>query len=172
MERRDLFSRMLRLDLPLGGDPGWPRPPGALDEASCLAACTRCDACIVACPHGAIGKLPEGPTAGSPAMNPNVAPCHLCADTPCIKACEDGALAPIDATDIFLGLAEIVEARCLPFRGPECGACRSSCPVGALHTRLGRPSIDPQICNGCGLCRADCPVWDQAILVSGEGSSG
>ncbi len=161
---RVLFREMLKLTA-APGDPGWPRPPGALDEASFLAHCTRCDDCITACPHGAIGRLPSGPTAGTPAMNPNTAPCHLCTDLPCAAACTEGALVKIEAEAIFIGLAEIDSSLCLPFRGPECGACRSSCPIGALSMSLAKPSIDPEICNGCGLCRADCPVWDPAITV-------
>ncbi|MCB9765215.1 MAG: 4Fe-4S binding protein [Alphaproteobacteria bacterium] len=163
--RRALFTSLLRLGEADPDGPGWPRPPGALSEADFLRACTRCGDCIEACPHGAIGTLPSGPTAGTPAMNPNVAPCHLCEDTPCITACEDGALAPVGAAGILLGIAMVDPERCLPFRGPECGACRNSCPVGALHTSLGRPSIDSKVCNGCGLCRADCPVWDKAIEI-------
>jgi ferredoxin-type protein NapG len=161
---RGLIKEVLRL---AGGpaDPGWPRPPGAVEEADFLRLCTRCDACIEACPHGAIGRLQSGPAAGTPAMDPNTAPCHLCEGVPCAAACDEGALIPITPEAIFLGIAEISTQSCLPFRGPECGACRTSCPIGALTFSLARPRIDPDTCNGCGLCRADCPVWDRAITV-------
>ena len=34
------------------------RPPGALDEVEFLSTCTRCDACIHACPYHVLQKLP------------------------------------------------------------------------------------------------------------------
>lgn len=163
-DRRRLFADLIGVLDATG--PGWPRPPGALGEHEFLRACTRCGDCVTACPHGAIGPLPSGRSAGTPAMDLNAAPCHLCADTPCIQACGEGALIDIGVEHLFFGIATIDESSCLPFRGPECGACRRSCPRGALTMSLGRPSIDAEGCNGCGLCRDDCPVWGKAIAVS------
>lgn len=142
---------------PLSG--AWPRPPGAVADFEEL--CTKCDECIIACPHGSIGTLSDG----TPAMDPEAIACHLCADTPCITACLDGALQPILVEDIFFGLARIVEADCFVFRGPECGACAPACPRDALHLELTRPIIDEAQCNGCGLCREACPVHGKAIAI-------
>lgn len=137
----------------------WPRPPGAIEDF--LTACTRCDDCIVACPPGAIGRLNDG----TPAMDPNLVACTLCPDTPCITACTEGALLPVEPELIFFGLARIQEDKCFVFRGPECGACKWACPIGALTLELTRPVIDSDVCNGCGLCREACPVHDKAIVV-------
>ncbi len=142
--------------------PRWPRPPGALEEPRFLERCTRCDACFGACPHRAIGRLRDG----TPALNPNAAACHLCADLPCIAACDEGALLPTPADGIFLGLAEVLPDRCFVGAGPECGACVPACPVGAVAGgAVAVPTIDPDACVGCGLCREACPVWDKAISI-------
>ena len=50
----------------------WFRPPFALQELAFQLACTRCDKCLVACPHQVLFSLPEkyGPrVAGTPVMN-------------------------------------------------------------------------------------------------------
>ena len=137
----------------------WPRPPGAVPDFERL--CTKCDECVIACPHGAIGKLDDG----TPAMDPEAAPCHLCEDLPCVTACLDGALELIEPELIFFGLARIDQDRCFVFKGPECGACKPACPTGAIRLELTRPVIDLEACNGCGLCRAACPVHGGAISI-------
>jgi len=147
------------------GPPPFPRPPGALTEAAFLDACTRCDACMDACPHGSIGRIPSGRLEGTPAMLPNEVACHLCPDTPCITACEPGALVATEPHRILLGFAEIQEASCFTFQGPECGACKPACPTGAVVMVGLHPTIDDAACTGCGLCREACPVWDKAILI-------
>ena len=143
----------------------FPRPPGAIDEGAFLRSCDRCDACVEACPHGAIGIMPAGSGvfAGTPALNPATAPCHLCEDLACVAACDRGALVPVPKEAIFLGLAEIDKTRCFAFQGPECGTCATVCPLAAIRVDQGRPEIDQEICNGCGLCRQACPVWGKAI---------
>lgn len=98
-------------------------------------------------------------------MDPNRAPCHLCADMPCVASCEDKALEPLAHEHVFLGLARIVEEKCFPFMGPECGACRPACPSGAITLDRTRPVIDPLRCSGCGLCKDACPVFGGAGVV-------
>jgi ferredoxin-type protein NapF len=145
----------------------WQRPPGAGSEARFVTDCTRCGDCITACPHAAIGVLPEGAgeATGTPAMNTQNRPCHLCEDMPCIAACEPAALVMVAPQEALLGLAEIDEARCFPFMGPECGACVGSCPLKAIRLERTRPIIDANLCAGCGLCVEACPVWDGAINI-------
>ena len=140
----------------------WIRPPHAQDELAFLLACTRCGACITACPHEVIFPLAArlGITvAGTPALNLRHKGCRLCDAWPCVAVCEPGALKrPANAADSAddaptwprpFARVTIDTVACLPYLGPECGACEGSCPVsGALVWDLYRPRIDPEHCVG------------------------
>lgn len=166
------------------------RPPFALAEPEFLLACTRCDQCITACPHDVLFKSPDNMerlVAGTPAMDLLHHGCHMCADAPCVLACDPGALAlpepptpidpeeethptepiPVPAPEDWPGFghAQINQATCLPWSGPECGACRGSCPVaGALEWSGGiKPFINPDVCTGCGMCREACIMDPKAV---------
>lgn len=146
------------------------RPPGAKPEAEFLAACTRCDACARVCPAYAIriAGHGDGVPAGTPFMHDLLAaPCHLCPDTPCLTACEPGALAPLAPEAIRLGRAEVAAERCLAHQGAECRACVDACPVGEQGIVLsgGLPLVVPLGCTGCGQCLAPCPAEPRAIAV-------
>lgn len=155
----------------------WIRPPGAIDELDFLLACTRCNACIEACPHDVIFPLSArlgADVVNTPALDLLKKGCHLCDDWPCINACEPKALTFTDdevdnkqsEVNKFAN-AEINESLCLPFSGPECGACVSICPVeGALTLEQEKPVIDQASCMGCALCREVCVVEEKAIEIS------
>ena len=159
----------------------WARPPYAVDELEFLLGCTRCGACQSACPHGVIFALPArlgADVAGTPALDLAANACRLCADWPCVAACEAGVLqdpemAPdAPAAPPRLALARIDPRRCLPHQGPECGACAGSCPVpGALIWEAGRPRIDARRCAGCALCRQACILEPPAIGIHPRPSS-
>ena len=155
----------------------WIRPPFAVEELNFLLTCTRCDACIEACPHQVIFRLSPrlgAKVAATPALDLLNHACHLCADWPCVAACETGALRlpETEADDNagntvappVLARASINTQSCLPYHGPECGACAGSCPVeGALEWQLTRPVINPLQCTGCALCRQACITDPPAI---------
>ncbi len=160
----------------------WLRPPFARPEPEFLECCTRCDDCIAACPHDVIFKLPARygiEVAGTPAMDLANRGCHLCEDWPCVTACEPHALSlpapePIEGAPRLANL-QIDTDVCLPYSGPECGACADSCLVpGALEWQDGvRPHINQDICTGCALCREVCILTPKAIticVVTGEQS--
>lgn len=159
----------------------WIRPPYALDELEFLLTCTRCDKCVEACPHNVIFLLAArlgSDVAGTPAMDLLNRGCHLCEDWPCVAACQPGALkfTESDGDKVLdlplLARAEINPSECLPYSGPECGACASSCPVpGALVWDGTRPGIDPGLCTGCGLCREACVVEPKAVEIRSMPSS-
>lgn len=153
----------------------WIRPPFAIPEIDFLLACTRCDACIAACPHDVIFPLAArlgADVVNTPALDLLKKGCHLCEDWPCVSACEAKALEIIlveETNEIKISKiakAEIDINTCLPYSGPECGACQSACPVeGALVFELEKPVINMEFCLGCGLCREACIVEDKAIKI-------
>jgi len=170
----------------------WIRPPYALNELAFILACTRCRDCIEACPHQVIFSLPAKLGAkfvGTPALDLLNKGCHLCDDWPCVNACKADALCfpvsveePADSNSDQitkdntndrqrlmpeLARATINQQSCLPYNGPECGACLNSCPIpDAFIIDIDKPVINQQRCNGCGLCRESCIVEPKAILIS------
>ena len=196
MERRAFLNfAVKKARAPARSFAQWIRPPHALLELHFLANCTRCDDCIPACLHQVIFKLPENAgrlAAGTPAMNLLNRGCHMCADTPCVSACKPGALhrePEVEANDgesensdsevnssacedtapfPKMALAVIDEKTCLPYSGPECGACAHSCLIpGALQwVDSVRPVINAEACTGCAMCREACIVSPKAIKIT------
>jgi ferredoxin-type protein NapG len=157
----------------------WFRPPFAVAEMDFLLDCTRCDQCINACEFGVVFRLPARygtEAAGTPALDLMNKGCHLCRDWPCVAACEPGVLKlPDSVTDKDtaaplpkLATAGIIEATCLPYSGPECGACAASCPVpGALTWENSvKPVIDETLCTGCAMCREACITDPKSVAIA------
>lgn len=159
----------------------WIRPPFALAELEFLLTCTRCGACTTACPHDVVFSLDAklgADVVGTPALDLTHKACHLCQDWPCVQACEPKALSrpeePEEGVNPLPILARCVidVTVCLPYIGPECGACAGSCPVeGALKWQGEKPSIDGKTCIGCGLCRQACVLSPSAIKVEARAGS-
>ncbi len=158
------------------------RPPFASNEIDFLVKCTRCHDCIGACPHDTIFPLSAKlgiEIVSTPALDLTHGACHLCADWPCVAACEPGALnlpepeePEEDGGELPPILPRLSEARidtamCLPYSGPECGACGSVCPVpGAILWDMTRPQIDMEKCTGCGLCRKICATEPKSVIIA------
>ncbi|HHL40035.1 MAG TPA: 4Fe-4S dicluster domain-containing protein [Deltaproteobacteria bacterium] len=146
------------------------RPPGAVDEVSFIALCTKCDLCKEACPHGAIRLAPMsyGVAVRTPYIDPATEPCRLCEDLPCIEVCEPGALVPVERADVAMGEAVIDEKSCLAWRGVMCESCAAACPFPGEAIRLdamSRPEVVPERCTGCGLCVKACVTTPPAVKV-------
>jgi len=145
------------------------RPPGALAEADFLAACTRCEACVDACPVDAIVHVAAGEfDEGTPHLELRQAACAVCTDIACSKACPDGALLPVPAaTGIAMGKAILQPDSCYAFQGQFCDACVSVCPTqpAALILQDGLPDVLSRFCIGCGLCEQVCPTEPASIRV-------
>jgi len=147
------------------------RPPGAIEESAFLAACTRCNACIEACPHDAITLASSRlrGAAGTPVLNPADAPCRMCDDRPCIAVCEPLALRfDVPAK---MGTAVISPLNCLAHRNSPCSVCVEQCPVeGAIRWENSRPTVNPSTCTGCGVCQYVCPAPQNAVMILPEKS--
>ena len=156
----------------------WLRPPFAVPELEFILACTRCGDCFDACPYQVLFPLAASygaDVAATAALDVMNGGCHLCKGWPCVAACEAGALQwPTKQHDAKaksdkeqwpkMAIAEISTEKCLPYKGPECGACAGFCPIpGALSFHLDRPRIDPDRCSGCGLCHGACIAMPKAI---------
>ncbi len=147
------------------------RPPGAIEELSFLAKCTRCDDCIDACHQKAIKHAGEFDSlaVGTPIIVPNETPCYLCDDFVCIKACKEGALVMVEREKVKMGLASIDTKRCHKWEGidPMCDYCFDRCPLKgeAIVMYDGCPKIDEKKCVGCGICGYVCPADPKAIIV-------
>ena len=145
------------------------RPPGAISEVAFLMKCTRCDLCREACPHGAItvAAATTGSAVGTPIIIPDTAPCHLCEDTPCISACPEGALLPVEK--IKMGRAYVIQSKCFGYNGQVgmCDYCFDRCPLKnqAIVMENHKPRINAEHCAGCGLCEYFCPAPGKAIKV-------
>lgn len=147
------------------------RPPGALPETRFLEACTRCDACVKACPELAVRKAgPElgARLEGTPILLPAENPCVFCADLPCVGACAAGALVPPPpGSRARIGLAAVDASRCYMAQGQPCDYCVKACPRAPKAVALGsrgEPAvIYADVCDGCGACAQLCPAG--AIVV-------
>lgn len=142
------------------------RPPHAVDEQSFLAGCTRCNKCIEACPHDAIGIAPDRfrSAAGTPYIEPLAAPCWMCPDTPCVPVCEPGVLS--FAVPRKMADAVIQEHDCLAHQDTFCTVCLEQCPIeGAITFENNVPIIHQETCTGCGVCQHVCPAPINAIMI-------
>ncbi len=159
------------------------RPPGAGTEEDFLAACLRCGLCVRDCPYPTLGlaEFGEEVPAGTPYFIARRAPCEMCEDIPCVKACPSGALNP-ELTDIYvadMGLAVLVDHEtCLNFQGLRCDVCYRVCPSMGKAITLERrhntrtqkhalfiPTVHSDQCTGCGKCEYSCVLEKAAIRV-------
>jgi ferredoxin-type protein NapF len=131
------------------------RPPGAIEEALFLAACTRCSECVSACPENI---LVSG-DGGYPSIDFSQRGCSGCRE--CQQACPTVALS-LHKQKWPQGIAHIDDT-CLANKGVTCQSCKDSCDVTGTITfswqdRTPVPAIDLDTCTGCGECVAICPT--------------
>jgi ferredoxin len=165
LEQAEQAARAVRSNLPTFPQ----RPPGAVPERAFITDCTRCDACVAACPVGAIVLAPAryGDAAGTPVIEPLAVACVMCRDMPCIDACQSEGSGVLDpARPQKMGTARIRESDCTAYQDSFCSACFVRCPVsGAIEHISGRPVIHEDICTGCGMCWHACPAPTNAIEI-------
>lgn len=148
-----------RRALLLGGRRGGslPRPPWTT-EAALADSCTRCGACIAACPEGIVVRGGGGFPAvdfAAPALGGGCTFCRDCAD-----ACPEPVFAGAETAPWALVAA--VGDGCLAAAGVHCQSCADACDARAIRFALRRggpplPRIDAAACTGCGACAPACP---------------
>jgi len=146
--------RLLRGDLSGARAPR--RPPWALGEARFVAACTRCDDCVRACPEAILRRG----SGGFPEVDFARAGCTFCGE--CVRVCRPGALSGQEPDEAWPWRAR-VSGDCLSQRGVVCRACGDGCEARAIRFRLqtggrARIELDTTLCNGCGACLSVCPT--------------
>ncbi len=143
------------------------RPPGARLEPLFLAKCTRCDACIEACPPAILIRA-QHPLMGlrTPVLDIEIGPCDLCGK--CIEACPEDALS--SSEDRRMGRAVIHRDTCLSTGEVTCTRCVDVCPVEKAIAAVDGEGIlvDPRHCTGCALCYRECPTRPKSIHLEGR----
>ena len=158
-----------------GADPGprtqtFLRPPGSPPEAEFLEKCHRCGNCVKNCPANAIfpSQSTQADIANTPYIDPQKQPCVICDSLACMYVCPSGALQPVYAEDIKIGLAIFSAETCLRTEDVDCTDCVDMCPIGedAIHfTADGAVKVIDAGCTGCGVCHYVCPTSPKSIVI-------
>lgn len=146
--------------------PTFLRPPGALPEKDFLETCSRCRACVDACPAQCI-RIDANEAGGAPYIDPSLMPCVVCTGLECMTRCPSGALVMTRPFEIDMGTARWTSSHCLRTNGDDCTKCVDECPIGEVAiVVVGRAiKVIDQGCIGCGVCQYQCPSTPKAIRV-------
>ncbi|QHI69996.1 4Fe-4S binding protein [Tichowtungia aerotolerans] len=149
-------------------------PPGATEKFA--ETCSRCYACVSACPAEII-KVKKGGPLGELAMPELVFDYEYgCEEScnRCSQACPTGAIRALSHEEKWktqIGKAKVKKGRCLAWADNEyCMVCDEYCPYSAIETvwkdDVACPVVKPDLCRGCGACEANCPAPEgKAIFV-------
>jgi ferredoxin len=140
-------------------------PPGATEQFG--ETCTRCYACVSACPSRIIrvksgGSLNE---LSMPELRFDHGTCEESCNR-CTQVCPTGAIRTLTHPQKHrtqIGIARVEKEKCLAWTDNEyCMVCDEYCPYNAIETEwrgdVACPVIDPKLCRGCGACENACPA--------------
>lgn len=149
-------------------------PPGATEKFA--DTCTRCYACVNACPAEII-KVKKGGSLRELAIPELVFNEYGCEEScnRCSQVCPTGAIQNISHDEKWqtqIGVAKVKKGRCLAWADNEyCMVCDEYCPYNAIETvwrgDVACPVVNPDLCRGCGACESACPAFraGKAIFV-------
>ncbi len=156
-------------------------PPGARTLDNFAATCTRCYACIDACPTGVLTVRKKGGVAELciPELDFDKCDGAYCEQycNACLQACPSGAIQSLSMErkqQQKIATASIIREACLSWEDrQECLACDEFCGYNAIEMRTGRdgipkPVVNPRKCRGCGACRNICPAIREGNAVKIE----
>lgn len=137
------------------------RMPWQVAEDVFTQKCSRCQACIEACP----AQIVVTGDGGFPAVDFSRGECTFCQH--CVRACPEPVFRPVSEAP-WQQLARI-SAACLNGQGVMCRSCQDICEPEAIlfpprRSTSAAPLIDSDLCNGCGGCVSVCP--SQAIHIA------
>ena len=140
-------------------------PPGATEQFA--ETCTRCYACVSACPAKIIrvksgGELSE---LFMPELCFDQGACEESCNQ-CSQVCPTGAIRTLthkQKHSTQIGIARIEKDRCLAWTDNEyCMVCDEYCPYRAIEIEqrgdVSCPVINENLCRGCGACESACPA--------------
>lgn len=149
-------------------------PPGARENFA--DTCTRCYACVSACPVEII-KVKKGGPLNELAIPELVFEEYGCEEScnRCSEVCPTGAIRAINHDEKWrtqMGIAKVQKRKCLAWAdGEYCMVCDEYCPYNAIETvwidDIACPMVNPDLCRGCGACESACPAFraGKAIFV-------
>jgi ferredoxin-type protein NapF len=156
-------------------------PPGAVSADQFGSVCSRCYACVNACPTHILRVDAPGRMRlidwFQPEMKPNAGTCEEFCNA-CTQVCPTGAIRDLTEKEKRyrqIGVAEVIRHACLAWEDQEyCMVCDEYCPYNAIETEMSaqgipQPVVIPDRCRGCGYCQNQCPAIrdGKAIIVRG-----
>lgn len=134
------------------------RPPWAR-RAAFTDLCTRCSACVSACPE----KLIVPGDGGFPVVDFRRGECSFCGA--CASACPQPLF---DRAAVPWTVTVAIAPACLSLQRVVCRSCGEVCPAGAIRFALApggaaEPRVEASACTGCGACVAVCPAGAVSI---------
>lgn len=135
--------------------------------APCDRRCIQCEACVKACPHGAVSMV-DGVARVDRAKCTG---CGLCA-----MACPRRIIDLVPAHQNITVRCSNWDAGAVARKACTtscigCGMCEKKCPAGAIKVIDNCAQIDQSLCISCGMCATVCPcgvIHDAFGIVASE----